>query len=180
MKKQFPGSSRRNFIRQAAAAGLGCSLPGIGFAADSAGAEQPSSRWLELVPPESIGMASAGLEEVDQVIKQTIAIGHTPGAVVAIGRGNKMCFLRGYGHRQFYPEKEEITLDTLFDLASVTKVACTATAMAIVMDQGKVSPDDLVTRFFPEFGTKGKESITVRHCLTHTSGIGMTSGSRAW
>ena len=116
-------------------------------------------------------MDAAGLKDIDAVVEQTIAIGHTPGAVVAIGRGNKLCFLKGYGYRQFYPEQEKITLDTLFDLASVTKVACTATALAVVVDQGKVSPDDPVVHYFPEFGVNGKDRITIWHCMTHTSGI---------
>ena len=139
--------------------------------APAAGAEEYSPHWLERVEPESVGMDAAGLKDIDAVVEQTIAIGHTPGAVVAIGRGNKLCFLKGYGHRQFYPEQEEITLDTLFDLASVTKVACTATALALVVDQGKVSPDDPVVHYFPEFGVNGKDRITVWHCMTHTSGI---------
>ncbi|MGI6416791.1 MAG: serine hydrolase [Thermoguttaceae bacterium] len=99
-----------------------------------------------------------------------------------MGRGNKLCFLKGYGYRQFYPEKETITLDTLFDLASVTKVACTATALAAVIDQGKVSPGGLVVKYFPEFGANGKDRITVWHCMTHTSGImdcyNQTKGTR--
>lgn len=139
--------------------------------APTTGAEEYSPHWLPQVDPESLGMDSAVLKEIDATVEQTIAIGHTPGAVVAIGRGNKLCFLKGYGYRQFYPEKEKITLDTLFDLASVTKVACTATALAVVIDQGKVSPDDPVVKYFPEFGVNGKDRITVRHCMTHTSGI---------
>jgi len=139
--------------------------------APAAGAEEYSPHWLERVEPESVGMDAAGLKDIDAVVEQTIAIGHTPGAVVAIGRGNKLCFLKGYGHRQFYPEQEKITLDTLFDLASVTKVACTATALALVVDQGKVSPDDPVVHYFPEFGVNGKDRITVWHCMTHASGI---------
>lgn len=139
--------------------------------ASAASADEYSPHWLERVDPASVGMDAAGLEDIDAVVEQTIAIGHTPGAVVAIGRGNKLCCLKGYGYRQFYPEREKITLDTLFDLASVTKVACTATALAVVIDQGKVSPDDLVIDYFPEFGVNGKDRITVWHCMTHTSGI---------
>lgn len=174
--------NRRDFLENVSAAGLLCGLPQFLFPARAAGEETLSPKWLELVSPESLGMAPDVLAEIDDVIEQTIAMGHTPGAVVAVGRGNQMCFLRGYGHRQFHPEKEKITLDTIFDLASVTKVACTATAMAVVMDQGKVSLDDLVTKYLPEFGTKGKEAITVRHCFTHTSGVGeyhtRTKGTR--
>ncbi len=133
--------------------------------------EDYSAHWLELVEPESVGMESAILKDIDSVIEQTITTGHTPGAVVAIGRGNQLCYLKAYGDRQFYPEKEQMTVDTVFDLASVTKVACTATSLAVVIDQGKVSPDDLITKHFPEFGVNGKERISAWNCMTHTSGI---------
>jgi|GEM_PF-48207 len=167
---------RRSFIKQLTAAGIGNSIPGVLFTPFTnvvhTNMKEHPATWLELVSPDSLGMDGEILNEVDVLIEETIAIGHTPGAVIAIGRGNKMGFLRGYGDRQLYPQKEKITLDTIFDLASVTKVAAAATAMAIVIDQGKVSPDDLVVRYFPEFGSKGKDKITLRHLLTHTSGIG--------
>ena len=133
--------------------------------------QEYSPYWLELVEPETVAMDSAVLADIDAVIELTIDIGHTPGAVVAIGRGNQLCFLKAYGDRQFYPEKEAMTVDTVFDLASVTKVACTATSLALVIDQGKVSPDDLIAKHFPEFGVNGKEQITAWNCMTHTSGI---------
>lgn len=164
-------TDRRKFIKQMAAVSIASSIPSVLFSMPFGNTGELSPNWLELLSPSSLGMDSEILKEVDVLIEQTIAIGHTPGAVVAIGRGNKMSFLKGYGHRQFYPEKEKITLDTLFDLASVTKVAAAATAMAIVIDQGKVSPDDLVVKYFPEFGSNGKDKITLRHLFTHTSGI---------
>lgn len=134
-------------------------------------AEEYSPHWLERVEPETVGMDSAVLRDIDAVVGQAIEGELTPGAVVAIGRGNKLCYLKGYGYRQFYPEKEKITLDTLFDLASVTKVACTATALAVVIDQGKIAQEDLVIKYFPEFGVNGKEHISLWNCMTHTSGI---------
>ncbi|HRE50388.1 MAG TPA: serine hydrolase [Flavitalea sp.] len=173
-------SNRRNFIKHLTAAGIANSIPRAFFipftsAIPSLNPKEFPSEWLELVSPTSLGMDPDMLRQVDALIEQTIAIGHTPGAVVAIGRGNKMGLLKGYGNRQLYPEKEKITLDTIFDLASVTKVAAAATAMAVVIDQGKVSPDDLVIKYFPEFKTKGKNKITLRHLFTHTSGIGSYS-----
>ncbi len=164
-------SDRRNFIKHLAVAGIAGGLP-ESFAPPPVKAGKFPPEWLGLVSPGSLGMDPEILREVDILVEEAIAIGHTPGAVVAIGRGNKMGFLKGYGNRQLYPQKEKITLDTIFDLASVTKVAAAATAMAVVIDQGKVSPDDLVVKYFPEFGSKGKDKITLRHLLTHTSGIG--------
>lgn len=165
-------TNRRDFVKQLALTGIAGGLP-ITFFSPPSTKPGISSQWLELVSPESLGMDPEILKEIDVLVEQTIAIGHTPGAVVAVGRGNKMGFLKGYGYRQFYPKKEKISLDTLFDLASVTKVGAAATAMAIVLDKGLVSPDDLVVKYFPEFGSNGKDKITVRHLSTHTSGIGV-------
>src|SRR5690606_37260896 len=111
-------TNRRHFVKQLAITGIASNLP-LSFLMPSLGANELSPNWLELVSPGSICMDPGILKEVDILVGETIAIGHTPGAVVAIGRGNKMCFLKGYGYRQFYPKKEKITLDTLFDLASV-------------------------------------------------------------
>lgn len=169
-------TNRRKFVKQLALAGTTAGMPRNLMPSwegnQKAKQSGNSAFWLELVSPESIGMDSEILAQVDVLVKEEIAIGHTPGAVVALGRGNKMGFLKGYGNRQLFPDKERISLDTIFDLASVTKVASTATALAIVIENGLVSPDDLVIKYFPSFGVKGKDKITVRHLATHTSGLG--------
>lgn len=134
-------------------------------------AEPVAAGGLEQVSPSSLGMDAKKLELIDAICACEIAMSHTPGMVVAIGRGNKLCFLKAYGNRQLYPQVEAMTTDTVFDLASVTKVACTATAINILIDRGLIRSQDKITRFFPEFGTEGKNQITVRNCLTHTSGL---------
>lgn len=132
---------------------------------------EPSKTTLPVVAPEEVRMDAATLNRIDALVEEAIADGQTPGAVVAIGRGNKLAFLRAYGDRQTEPTVEKATPDTLYDLASVTKVASTAIGIAILVERGELSYDDKIAKFFPEFAQNGKENVTVRDCVTHVSGL---------
>ncbi len=132
---------------------------------------EPAKTALPVVAPSEVGMDAATLERIDALVEEAIADGQTPGAVVAIGRGNKLAFLRAYGDRQTEPTVEKATVDTLYDLASVTKVASTAIGIAILVERGQLSYDDKIAKFFPEFAQNGKENVTTRDCLTHVSGL---------
>ncbi|HKC85265.1 MAG TPA: exo-beta-N-acetylmuramidase NamZ domain-containing protein, partial [Blastocatellia bacterium] len=94
-----------------------------------------------------------------------------PGAVVIVGRKGKVVWRRAYGNRALEPAPEPMTVDTIFDLASLTKVVATATSMMILVERGLVRLGDPVSRYVPEFGESGKKSITVEQLLTHRSGL---------
>lgn len=126
---------------------------------------------LPQATPESVGMDSAKLAEIDTLVQEGIEAKKFPGCVVAISRNGKLVFLKAYGHRQLLPQPEPVTTDTLFDLASVTKPVACATSVMKLIEEGKIGLHDPVTRFFPEFGQNGKESITVYHLLTHQAGF---------
>lgn len=111
------------------------------------------------------------LRGVDRVIEQAIAARQIPGAVLLVGRGNETLYLKAYGKRSLAPAVEAMTTDTIFDMASVTKVVATTTAVMILVDEGKVRLTDRVATFIPDFGRYGKAEITIRHLLTHTSGL---------
>ncbi len=132
---------------------------------------EPSKTALPVVAPEEVQMDAATLNRIDALVEEAIADGQTPGAVVAIGRGNKLAFLRAYGDRQTEPTVEKATADTLYDLASVTKVSSTAIGIALLVERGELSYDDKIAKFFPEFAQNGKENVTVRDCVTHVSGL---------
>lgn len=138
------------------------------FAADF---PDPAKTALPVVAPEELSMNADALNRIDALVEKAIADGETPGAVVAIGRGNKLAFLRAYGDRQTEPTVEAATPDTLYDLASVTKVSSTAIGIAILVDRGQLSYDDKIAKYFPDFAQNGKENVTVRDCLTHVSGL---------
>ncbi len=82
-----------------------------------------------------------------------------------------MIYRKAYGNRALEPQREAMTLDTIFDMASLTKVIATTTAVMQLVEQGKVRMNDPVAKYLPEFAQNGKEDITVRQLLTHYSGL---------
>ncbi len=111
------------------------------------------------------------LGAVDSIIQQAIANGDIPGAVLIVGHDGKVVYRKAYGQRALEPRRETMTLDTVFDLASLTKVVATTTAVMQLVEQGKVRLNDPVAKYVPEFAQNGKEDITVRQLLTHYSGL---------
>lgn len=94
-----------------------------------------------------------------------------PGAVILVGNSQEIVYRKAFGFRQVRPESLLMTEDTIFDLASLTKVVATTTAVMQLVEQGRLRLDDRVSRYWPEFRAKGKGGITVRNLLTHYSGL---------
>jgi uncharacterized protein YbbC (DUF1343 family)/CubicO group peptidase (beta-lactamase class C family) len=111
------------------------------------------------------------LSGVDSVIEQAIADGNIPGAVLLVGHDGAVIYRKAYGNRALEPQREPMTADTIFDMASLTKVIATTTAVMQLVEQGKVRMNDPVAKYLPEFAQNGKEDITVRQLLTHYSGL---------
>jgi uncharacterized protein YbbC (DUF1343 family)/CubicO group peptidase (beta-lactamase class C family) len=111
------------------------------------------------------------LARMDEVIAEAIAAKKLPGAVVVVGRGDTVVWRKAYGSRAVVPAVEPMTLDTIFDMASLTKVVATTPAVMQLVEDGKVRLTDPVAQFIPEFGKYGKDRVTVRDLLTHTSGL---------
>jgi uncharacterized protein YbbC (DUF1343 family)/CubicO group peptidase (beta-lactamase class C family) len=126
---------------------------------------------LPVAPPESVGMSSQHLAYIDEAIADEIAKKQLPGAVVLVGRQGKIVYRKAFGNRALEPNIEPMTLDTIFDLASLTKVVATATSVMILVERGKVRLGDPVARYIPEFGEMGKKTITIEQLLTHRSGL---------
>jgi uncharacterized protein YbbC (DUF1343 family)/CubicO group peptidase (beta-lactamase class C family) len=149
-----------------------CGLFGLaqsGVAAARPPSEQSSQ---EARPkPSSAGATVVRLAGVDSVIQQAIADGNIPGAVLVVGHDGKVIYRKAYGERALDPKREVMTLDTVFDLASLTKVIATTTAVMQMVEQGKVRMNDPVAKYLPEFAQNGKDDITVRQLLTHYSGL---------
>jgi uncharacterized protein YbbC (DUF1343 family)/CubicO group peptidase (beta-lactamase class C family) len=121
--------------------------------------------------PPSAGIDAAKFQAIEAVVRQEIEQKKLPGAVVLIGRGPRVLYHRAIGQRALEPSPEPMTLDTIFDLASLTKVVATTTAVAMLIEQGKVRLNDRVSTFVPGFERYGKGDITIRHLLTHVSGL---------
>jgi uncharacterized protein YbbC (DUF1343 family)/CubicO group peptidase (beta-lactamase class C family) len=111
------------------------------------------------------------LGNVDAVIEQAIAEGNIPGAVLVVGHDGKVVYRKAYGERELEPKRRPMTLDTIFDLASLTKVVATTTAVMQLVELGKVRLNDPLAKYIPEFAQNGKEDITIRQLLTHYSGL---------
>jgi uncharacterized protein YbbC (DUF1343 family)/CubicO group peptidase (beta-lactamase class C family) len=110
------------------------------------------------------------LMEMDLAVNQSISSNRLPGGVLWLERRGQS-YHRAYGNRAVFPEIEPMTEDTIFDAASLTKVVATAPSIMILADRGSLNIDTPVLRYIPEFASNGKETITVRHLLTHTSGL---------
>lgn len=108
---------------------------------------------------------------VDRVLRTAVVTGQVPGAVLIVGHQGRIVYRKAFGRRARAPAKEPMTVDTVFDLASLTKPLVTATAVMQLLERGQVRLDDPAARYLPEFGRNGKDAITVRQLLTHFSGL---------
>ena len=122
-------------------------------------------------PVESAGIDLSRLDAIPPLVEQAIADKKLPGAVVVIGRGDRIVYEKAIGHRALVPAAEPMTADTIFDLASLTKVVATTTSVMKLVEDGRIRLSDRVSTFVPGFERHGKTDITVRHLMTHTSGL---------
>ncbi|MFC4076796.1 serine hydrolase [Salinithrix halophila] len=128
--------------------------------------------------PRSAGMANGPLDAMDSFMEQEIQKGITPGAVVLIARRGAVVKVKAYGNAALYSDDQKTPLetpvpmrkDTIFDLASISKVF-TSTAAMKLYEEGKFNLDDPVAKYIPEFAQNGKDKVTIRQLMTHTSGF---------
>jgi uncharacterized protein YbbC (DUF1343 family)/CubicO group peptidase (beta-lactamase class C family) len=125
-------------------------------------------------PAADVDQAGVDLHKLDGIetlVQEAIAEKKLPGAVVFVGRGDRMLYQKAIGNRALVPSVEPMTLDTVFDVASLTKVVATSTSVMMLLEQGRIRLNDRVATFIPGFERYGKADITVRHLLTHVSGL---------
>jgi CubicO group peptidase (beta-lactamase class C family) len=108
---------------------------------------------------------------VEEAFLEAIAQGVFPGAVVIVSKDDEVVYERALGHRSLVPEKTPLELNTIFDLASLTKPLATTVAVMLLVRERKIRIDDQVTRFIPTFGVYGKSVTTFRQLLNHSSGL---------
>jgi serine-type D-Ala-D-Ala carboxypeptidase len=141
--------------------------------------------WLYILllvlslPELAIGQEQKELQkELDLVLKSYIDSGLIPGAVLQVQYKGEIIYrkAKGYADRfdsagRLLKKPEKMTVKHLFDIASLTKVTGTTTAILLLTDQGKLHPDDAVGKYIPAFNSPDKKEITIRHLLTHTAGL---------
>lgn len=136
---------------------------------------QVSAQHLPKITPEEVGMDSKQLQQADLIINQAIANNEIPGAVLAVVRNGKMAYLKAYGNKQVYPSTAAMNVNTVFDLASLTKPVATAISAMVLVERGQLRFTDKVNLFIPNFqpwvNEDSKKDIRVIDLLTHTSGL---------
>ncbi|HKX00037.1 MAG TPA: exo-beta-N-acetylmuramidase NamZ domain-containing protein [Bryobacteraceae bacterium] len=116
------------------------------------------------------GFSAAQASALDHVVEQAVREHEIPGAVLVIGHKGEIIFRKAYGHRALVPEPEPMTVDTIFDCASLTKVVATTSGLMKLFELGKLRLNDRVTQYLPEF-QGGRSDITIRNLMTHFSGL---------
>lgn len=126
----------------------------------------------ELASASSAGFSITALIHAESAVASEIEHGAFPGAALAVGRRDRVVLERGLGNTGTTELDGPVDPDrTVYDLASLTKVVATTTAVMLLVEDGKMELDAPVSRYLPEFSGGAKDRVTVRHLLTHTSGL---------
>ena len=108
---------------------------------------------------------------LDEILKEAVSNGNAPGAVLVVGHNGLVAYRKAYGSRVLGQKPEPMTVDTIFDLASLTKVIATTTCVMRLEQLGQIKLNDPVAKYIPDFAQNGKEDVTIRMLLTHYSGL---------
>jgi uncharacterized protein YbbC (DUF1343 family)/CubicO group peptidase (beta-lactamase class C family) len=154
----------------AAAALLLWSQSGLSQSPRLDAATRPTSPRVS-AEPDQTSFDLRRLDAIDTLVQEAIGEKKLPGAVIVIGRGDRVLYQKAFGNRSLVPSVEPMTLDTVFDIASLTKVVATTTSIMMLVEQGRLRLNDRVSSYIPGFERYGKRDITVRHLLTHVSGL---------
>jgi len=136
----------------------------ISFIAEGEEAKKPKS--TKTAVKESYDFAP-----VDALVQQQVNDLAVTGAVLLVGHNGRVVHQKAFGYRALSPRREPMTKDTIFDLASLTKVVATTPSVMRLLQYGQIRLEDPLARFIPDFGMNGKESVTIRQLMTHFSGL---------
>lgn len=161
-ERVLEAKARSGVLRAQIPDALATARPAAGLRADT----------LVLGDPREVGMDPAGLARADRAIREGIREGVFPGAALAVGRRGGLVRLRGYGTLSGEPGSPAVDAgSTLYDLASLSKTVGTTAAIMALVDEDKLRLDAPARRYLPEFRGGSKDRVTLRHLLTHTSGL---------
>ncbi len=128
------------------------------------------AQGLPIAAPQTVGMSAERLNQIDALIEKDIADKKLPGAVVIVGRRGKIVYRKAFGNRSLVPTVEKMTVDTIFDVASLTKPIATATSIMILVERGQIRLNDTIGKFIPEIEDENAKRVTIQQLLTHVSG----------
>src|SRR6476646_450470 len=127
---------------------------------------------LPVKAPTEVGMSSSRLAAIERVVERGIKAGGYPGASVVVGRNGAAVYQKGFGKLSWSDSSTPVDAQqTIYDIASLSKVVGTTTAIMILYDEKKIRLDDPVVNYIPTFGGGDKDQVTIRQLLTHTSGL---------
>ena len=133
--------------------------------------DEIAGQGLPIAAPNTVGMSAEKLNQIDALVEKDIADKKLPGAVVLIGHKGKIVFRKAYGNRALVPNVEKMTVDTIFDVASLTKVVATTTSIMILVERGQIRLNDTIGKFIPEIEDENVKKITIQQLMTHISGF---------
>ncbi len=151
--------TRRTFLATATRAGAATVLPAL------------LHRAAPAADATAANATTATSESLAQIVTAGIEDGYCKGAVVLVGTPEEVLLHEAFGHARVEPEQVAMRKDSCFDLASVTKVAATATACAVCVDKGLIDLDRPLREYLPDISGKGIEQVTLRQMGAHTSGL---------
>lgn len=128
--------------------------------------------------PSAVGMSAERLATIERVVQRGLTAGGYPGASVVVGRKGFSVFSRGFGSLDWSGRNRVSVQESIYDLASLTKVIGTTTAMMVLYDRGQIDLDAPVSRYLPDFSGGLKDQVTLRHLLTHRAGL--PAGRELW
>jgi len=124
------------------------------------------------IAPEKKGTDSLyNFSNVDALMKNAVNDSVFPGGVLLVGYRGKVIYNKAFGNFTYDEKSKKTDINSLFDLASLTKVTATTPAAMLLCDDGRLNLNDKVTKYLPEFGNNGKDKITIRNLLLHNSGL---------
>lgn len=126
---------------------------------------------LAQAAPDGVGLSASCLRHIDDVAEAAIRAQEVPGVVVLVARHNRIAYLKAFGSRARVPDPEPMTANTIFDVASLTKVLATTPSILRLAETGVLRLEDKAKRYLPQFSGGGKDAITLRQLLTHYSGL---------
>ena len=138
----------------------------------------PDRPRVPAAAPAAVGMSAARLAVIDRVLTRGVTAGGFPGAAVIVGRRGRAAVAKGVGTLDWRAEARVDVDETVYDLASLTKVVATTTALMVLFDEGKVALDAPVSRYLPEYTGGLRDQVTVQHLLTHRAGL--PAGLELW
>ncbi len=156
------------FAESPARGKLPITIPGVFKFGDGVSYEK---QILRVGVPEEVGMSRTGFDAVNEVMEAAIRDSAFPGGVLLVAKNGVIVHQKAYGAYDYTPYSRRVTVETIYDLASVTKVVVTTSAVMRLVDEGKIGLKDPVVKYIPAFGQHGKEKITLENLMVHNSGL---------